>query len=566
MRNQNPIILLLLTAVLLESCGIFGIHFKVHNPSKPGKTPQFSEETILLGEMTRYRSCYDVHYYDLSLNIDPSQKSLNGTVAMHAITVENCDTIQIDLHRNFEITRLIDKESGADLKYQRKERAVFIHYPKRKGETFVLQIEYRGKPPVAKKPPWKGGFVWKKDKEGNPWIGVACESEGASIWWPLKDHTADEPDSMRIHYAVPNGLTAVGNGRLEGKTENGSTTTFNWFVSYPINTYNVTLYVGKFKLIEDEYTGVTGKKLSLNHYVLKKNYETAKEHFKQLHPQLRLYEKRFGEYPWYRDGFKLVESPYAGMEHQSAIAYGNGYKNDKYTGTDYIILHETAHEWWGNSLSAKDLADAWLHEGFATYSEALYFEHKIGQNGYQYSLNLYKLFIKNKYPVVVVKGRRWFHFRKNADVYSKGAWILHTLRGQIDDDALFFAILKTYSEKFRYQVVASQDFIDVVNELTKTDYSWFFEQYLFNNYAPELEYTLSSDGLLHYRWTKTNPSFDQLKVKVISGPAALVLTPTSKIQTVKLSRNVKGAWDYKFMKEALYATQHNKKLLKTAIN
>lgn len=340
MRNKfSSCITLLLVSVILSSCSLLGIHFQIHNPSKPGKTPKFDKEAILLGELTKYRTCFDVHYYDLSVEVKPKEKELKGKVVIYAHALNDFDTIQLDLHKNLEIFSLVDSDTKSTLNYRREERAIFVELKKTKGEHFAIEVDYGGKPVKAKKPPWKGGFVWKKDCDRNPWIGVACESEGASVWWPLKDHTSDEPDSLRLHYTVPNDLVAVGNGQLESVSESNFKKTYNWFVSYPINTYNVSIYVGKFQLLEDEYVGVSGKNLKINHYVLAENYKKAEKHFKQLHPQLKVFEKRFGEYPWYRDGFKLVESPYAGMEHQTAIAYGNGYKND-HNKTDYIIPYK----------------------------------------------------------------------------------------------------------------------------------------------------------------------------------------------------------------------------------
>ncbi|MEL6533860.1 MAG: M1 family metallopeptidase [Bacteroidota bacterium] len=422
----RSIFLLLWVATCLQSCGLFGIRLNLHNPKQPGRVPNFSNEQILLGEMTELRNGYDVHYYDLSIDFDPEKEKLTGAVYIFATATQDLNRLQLDLHPNFEITRLSLGDDGPELPYTRKERAVFVDITQLKGSQFVLYVDYTGQPKKAKKAPWKGGFVWEKDEDGNPWVGVACESDGASLWWPLKDHTADEPDSIRLHYTVPKGLIAVGNGQLENSSEMGDRVTYDWYVSYPINTYNVTVYIGKYKKLTQDYTGIDGEEMTLIHYVLGPNYETAKRHFQQVPDILRNFEQQFGSYPWYRDGFKLVESPYAGMEHQTAIAYGNGYENDLNANTDYIILHETAHEWWGNSVTAEDLADVWLQEGFATYAEALYLEDMLGEDAYDSHLFLYRLTIKNKYPVVGVRDRRWFHFRKNQDVYTKGAWILHT--------------------------------------------------------------------------------------------------------------------------------------------
>jgi aminopeptidase N len=442
---------------------------------------------ILLGEMTKYRSCFDVYYYDISVQVFPSEKSIKGYVQILSRATEDFDTLQIDLHPNFEILQLISGETGEHLNYSRQERAVFIENPQQKGSEFTLEIAYEGKPLKAKRPPWRGGFVWKKDKEKNPWIAVACESDGASIWWPLKDHTADEPDSMRMHYTVPSDLIAVGNGQLKGTETVGDSTTYDWFVSYPINTYNATIYVGNFVKITDQYEGINGKLLDLTYYVLPNHVDTAKKHFQQVDTILRVFEKKFGEYPWYQDGFKLVESPFAGMEHQSAIAYGSGYENAPNFPIDWLLVHETAHEWWGNAVTAEDLADVWLQEGFATYAEILYMEEIYGYGTSIDELDYREIFIKNKYPVVGIKGRRWFHFRKNSDVYNKGAWILQTLRETIDNDELFFDIISAFYKENKYHTVTSEDFIELVNRKTRKDYNWFFDQYLHNNSIPVLQ-------------------------------------------------------------------------------
>ena len=560
MKIFNKVIFLSLM-MIIQSCAIVGIHFQVHNPKRPGKMPKFAQDVVLLGEMTRYRDCFDVYYYDLSVNIDPSEKSLDGSVEIYATALTDIDTLQLDLHENFDITRLTEHEKGNEMTYKREERAVFIPVNLTRGERFCLKIDYIGKPLIAKKPPWKGGFVWKKDKEGKPWIGVACESEGASVWWPLKDHTSDEPDSMRMHFTVPRNLMAVSNGQLEGTVEQGSCTTFNWFVSSPINTYNVTVYAGDFRLISDEYTGINGQKLALDYYVLDRNYEKAKTHFKQVLPILKVYEEKFGEYPWYRDGFKLVESPYAGMEHQTAIAYGNKYKNDADPSTDYIILHEAAHEWWGNSVTARDFSDVWLQEGFATYAEALYFEEMSGEKGFNNHIFFIKIFIKNKYPLVGVKDRRWFHYRKSSDVYFKGAWILQTLRMQLNNDNLFFDIIRTFAEKYKYQLVESKDFIDLVNQKTNSDYNWFFDLYLYENCSPELEYNLVNPGRLYYRWNRVSPEFNKLTVRLQCNDKIFTLTPTDQVQRIDLQPDHYGNYNFMFYRDILFAVKRNNHLI-----
>lgn len=529
------------------------------NPSCSGKPPKFSNESILLGEMTSFRSCYDVYYYDLYLNINPNEKLLDGEVIMFASMLKESDTLQIDLDDTFKIKELVNANTGEPLSYWRKERAVFISFKKNVGEKFAIKIKYEGHPHIAKKPPWNGGWIWSKDKNKKPWVGVACESDGASLWWPLKDHIADEPDSVRMHYTVPKGLIAVGNGQFEGEIQNRDSTTFNWYVSYPINTYNVTVYIGDYLTIKDNYQGIGGRELEISHYVLKDNYEKAKTHFAQIHKILKVFEERFGEYPWYNDGFKLVESPYAGMEHQTAIAYGNDYINFL-DSTDYIILHETAHEWWGNSVSVKDMADVWIHEGFATYSEALYFEYYNDKDFYDRYLSAYQPLIKNEYPVVGIKDRRWFDAEKNADVYTKGAWILHSLRSQINNDSLFFDILKSFYENNKMQIIDSRSFIDLVNAKTNTDYEWFFKQYLFNNFSPELEYEISYTGKVFYRWDKVGEDFDKLKVEIKAGEELFNIIPSTEVKSFQLKEKIDGKWQFTIDNSVLYTLKHSPNL------
>jgi len=531
-------ILLLCT---LQSCFILGIHKEVKNPKRAGKYPTFNESVKLQGALnTKYRTCFDATFYRLNISIDDVKKYLKGEVKMNADALADFDTLQIDLYANMKINSIFftDVASGMTTPiaaFQRKLGAVFIKMPRqiKQKEKFSLVINYEGSPLEAKRPPWRGGFVWKKDSNKKPWIGVACESEGASLWWPCKDVNNDEPDSVAVNINVTKGLTAASNGRLLGKEETESKTTFKWMISYPINLYDVSVYIGDFKEITDTYTMPSGKVLPINHYVLNNNYEKAKSHFEQAKKQIAFYEKTFGEYPWYRDGYKLIESPYEGMEHQTAIAYGNKYKNFWGGDFDYIILHESAHEWWGNAITASDFADVWLQEGFATYSEALYVESTQGKNAYLRYMAFYRLFIKNKWPVVGPENRRYFYY-KNSDCYQKGAWILHTLRTTINDDKKFFSILNTFFDRYKYKTTCSKDFISIVNELTNDDYTWFFNQYLYNRLAPILEYYWSGDTF-YYKWKSTNTDFKMPVNLMLDGVVEKNITPSHTIQTTAIS-------------------------------
>ncbi len=557
--HMKQIIKLFFTGLLLAGCGMAGIHLQVYNPKKPGAYPKETEKLLLLGAPSKYRNCFDVTYYDLKVGVNPNEKYLTGSVQMNAVAVTDFDTLQMDLYANMKINFIKQSENGQALTFYRKEGAVFIRMPAqvKKGSAFSIYVSYEGKPVEAAKAPWDGGFVWKKDKNKNPWIGVACESEGAGMWWPNKDDMADEPDSVDIAVTVPKELTAVCNGVLRGESSaNHKTMTYHWHTSYPINNYNVTLYVGDFKLLQDTFVSeLTGKATLLNHYVLPYNYDSARIHFQQVKKHIAFYEKMFGEYPWQRDGFKLVESPYAGMEHQSAIAYGNGYKNDKRNNFDYIILHETAHEWWGNSVTAADLADGWIHEGFATYCEALYVEYTQGHKAYLNYLFLQRIMIKNERPVVRKRGIRYFDYH-DEDIYVKGSWVLHTLRTVIANDSVFFDILKTFRNENNCKQILSETFIELVNRKTGQNYNWFFKQYLFNREAPIFEFYWGKSGF-YYRWTHVGDDFVMPIEIITSAGSRQKIYPTKKIK----QKTVLASGSINFnTSEQLYGTLQNDKL------
>ncbi len=552
----KKLVYLILIATALSSCGALGIHLNVYNPKKAGAYPKETKQNKLLAVNSKYRSCFDVYHNELNVELFPEKKFISGKVIISAKAKNNFDTLQIDLYKNMKVKSI--ESAGQTLKYTREEGAIFITMPGtiKTDDAFSISIVYEGTPIEAKRPPWDGGFVWKKDKEGNPWIGIACETEGSSMWWPSKDIMSDEADSTDVLITVPKKLMAVSNGVLKDSIITADKNTYHWHISYPINNYNVTLYVGNFKLFHDSYAStVTWKTLALNHYVLPYNYEKAVYHFQQLKKYLAFYEKTFGPYPWQRDGFKLVESPYAGMEHQTAIAYGNGYKNDFQDLFDYIILHETAHEWWGNSLTAADLSDGWLHEGFASYAEALYVESISGHEAYLNYMYWQRITILNKRPVVRKRDVRYFDYH-DEDIYNKGSWVLHTLRNTLENDSLFFDIIKTFRVENNEKEILSETFVDLVNKKTGKDYTWFFKQYLFKREAPFLEFCWT-DNNLYFKWTQVNDDF-VLPVKIKVNNKSLTLYPTTKLQKVELSNSYPEFYDNS--NELYYGTKKNKYL------
>ncbi|MEJ5264513.1 MAG: M1 family metallopeptidase [Bacteroidales bacterium] len=527
---------LVLLIHLLGSCAILHINRNYKTPKRPYQYPTFTRADSLHGALNPFRTCYDVKHYDLSIKFLPEQKSIVGSVIFFALTTHDFQKLQFDLYPNLQIDSIVWK--GQKLQYQRQYGAVFIDFPivMSQNEYFQFTVFYHGKPQIAHRPPWEGGFVWKKDKEGNLWAGVACELSGSSLWWPSKDHLSDEPDSVTMHYSVPQPYYCVANGILVDSVSSNNYTTYTWKVHYPINTYNVTFYIGRYKKFTIPYRSDSSQ-FTMTFFVLPYNFEKAKTHFQQTTNIINKFENFYGAYPWPVDGYKLVESPYEGMEHQTAIAYGNRFKNLSFLGADYIILHESAHEWWGNSVTATDYADIWIHEGFATYSEALYVEATQGYEAYLRYLLVYALFIRNKQPLILPHSVNFWDY-KDGDVYFKGALMLHTLRNIIHNDSLFKDIIRTFYHQHQRGFATSQDFINCVNAKTGTDYSPFFRQYFYNRSCPELQWEYYYDvyagkAYLYFRFQKANEDFT-MPVRIKINETTYVIRPTTQWQKAEI--------------------------------
>ncbi len=489
---------------------------------------EFTYSDSLRGNLSEFRLCYDVFYYDLNVTVDDyQQKLINSSNTIHAIAISSFQKIQIDLFESLKIHSIEFEENM--LEFERIHNAVFVNFPRviNVNEKFNFKVMYSGKPRVAVNPPWDGGFSWEKDKNGNSWIGVSCQGLGASSWWPCKDHQSDEPDSMNITSTVRYPLQVISNGKkksdktffsekLQSKANKSS-----WFVSYPINNYNVTLCIGDYKYFNDYHVN-NYDTLDLDYYVLKYNYNKAKDHFQQVKPMLECFEKYFGPYPFYKDGYTLIETPYLGMEHQSAIAYGNNYLPG-YNGNrqfisgldfDYIIIHETGHEWWGNSITTNDIADMWIHEGFCTYSEVLYVECIYGYDIMLDYVNNQKRSVRNDKPII---GPYNVNKKGSNDMYQKGSLMLHTLRSLIDNDSLWFSIIKGISDEFKYQIVDGAEIIEYINEKVDLDLYYFFQQYLYKSEIPTFEYKIQKKGreyTLLYRWNAIDDFNMNIKVNV----------------------------------------------------
>ena len=510
---------------------------------------EFTYSDSLRGNLSEFRSCYDVYYYDLDITVDDyQQKIINSYNNIHIKALSDFQTIQIDLFENLKIHSI--QFEHKKLEFQRIHNAVFINFPRiiNENEKISFKVLYSGKPRVAVNPPWDGGFSWEKDNNGNSWVGVSCQGLGASSWWPCKDHQSDEPDSMKITSTVRYPLQVISNGKkksdktffseeLQSKANKSS-----WYVSYPINNYNVTLCIGDYKYFNDIHIN-NFDTLELDYYVLKYNYNKARDHFQQVNPMLECFEKYFGPYPFYKDGYTLIETPYLGMEHQSAIAYGNnylpGYNGNKQfiagLDFDYIIVHETGHEWWGNSITTNDIADMWIHEGFCTYSEVLYVECIYGYDIMLKYVNNQKRSVRNDKPII---GPYNVNKKGSNDMYQKGSLMLHTLRSLIDNDSLWFSIIKGISEEFKYKIVDGIEIINYINEKVDLDLYYFFKQYLNNADIPIFEYKIQKNGrgsTLLYRWNAINDF--NMNIKVNIGQKDLWLSPDSEWKEYGLGNN-----------------------------
>ena len=485
----------------------------IEPPDKAKLFPELSERNRLLGALLPERTCYDVLHYMINVDIDIDKKYIKGFVDIKSTATTEFSKLQFDLARKMKLNRVeyLDK----NLKTSRNKDAVFVEFPLiKKGENFTFRVYYEGKPLQAKNPPWDGGFVWEKDKKGRPFISVACEGEGANIWWPLKDHIADEPDEgATMTFTVPKELYCVSNGRLLEVLDSPDKTKriFTWTVNNPINNYNISVQLGHYITIKDTIIRDSGID-TLTYYVLDYHEEIGKNHFKQSKDIIRFFEKYFGEFQWWDDGYKLVEVSYLGMEHQSAVTYGNNWSNwggerswtNKYYGiVDGLLFHETAHEWWGNSITAIDPAHMWIQEGFAVYSEALYIEHKLGYNVMIDFLLKKREGIKNNLPIVGPVNENYWAF---GDSYNKGAWVLHTLRNTINNDDLWFSTLKKFAVDNAKSHVSTETFLNYIIKATGKNYQLVFYQYFYDHRPPTFEYHQKGQKF-YYRWSNVISGF-----------------------------------------------------------
>jgi aminopeptidase N len=469
---------------------------------------------VLRGAYGPYRSNNDLLFYHLDVRVDPDKKWIGGKNTIRFKMLIDDTRIQLDLADGLSVDKIL--LGSIPLRYERDSGAVFVSFPEplRAGHVYTIDFYYSGSPVQTGR---FGGFTFGKDPSGHPWIYTACEGIGASIWWPNKDQWRDEVESMQISVSIPNGLVDVSNGRFMGKSDLGDGyTRWDWFVHYPINNYDVSLNIGNYQHFSDRLGG-----LSMDFYVLPEDLDKAKTQFTQAKGMLQAYQHYFGEYPFKKDGYKLIEVPYSGMEHQSAVTYGNhfanGYLERDWTGVgisprfDFIIIHESGHEWFGNSITAADSSDMWIHEGWTTYLESLYVEYMFGHDDALRYLNGYKSKVKNEEPIITARA---VNGEPPPDQYFKGVLFINTLRSIVNNDNRWWKLLHNFYQHFKYQNVMTEDVVDYFNQQTGMNLTPIFDQYLRHTAIPTLELKFdNSSGTVSYRWKADEPVF-QMPVRV----------------------------------------------------
>jgi aminopeptidase N len=535
MTSTNPVRVMF--KLILLTCIVATPLFAQTGGTRVPQTPTPKAPThadILRGEYGRYRANNDLLSYNLDIRVDPAKEFVSGKNTIRFKMLKSDKRIQLDLYDNLNIDKIIEgikdtrKGASAPLKYERDSGAVFVYFPKtlQAGHVYSIDFYYSGRPQTTGR---FGGFTFGHDPLGRPWIFTACEGEGASIWWPNKDQWKDEVESMRISVAIPSNLTDVSNGKFLGKTDLGDGyTRWDWLIHYPINNYDVSLNIGNYVHFDDRLGDLT-----LDFYALPEDLDKAKRQFAQAKGMLEAYQHYFGEYPFKQDGYKLIQAPYSGMEHQSAVTYGNhfanGYLERDWTGVgisnrfDFIIIHESGHEWFGNSVTAADRSDMWIHEGWTTYLECLYVEYMYGkEDGLKYT-NAYKSKVRNRLPIVAARG---VNATPPQDQYFKGALFINTLRSVVNDDTKWWALLRDFYQHFKYQTIMTEDIVTYFNHKTGMNLTPVFDQYLRHTAIPVLELQFETGNVVKYRWHADEARF-AMPVRVGAKDHWTVIQPTT---------------------------------------
>ena len=499
----------------------------------------FTRADTLRGSITPERAWWDLNYYHLAVEIFPETKSIKGSNTIRYQVKSEHQVLQLDLQEPLKITSII--QAGEELSFKRDGAAHFVTLKKQQvpGTIEELVVSYEGQPKEAIRPPWDGGITWTKDSNGKPFIASSNQGIGSSIWWPLKDHPADEVDSLKISVTVPEGLMDVSNGRLVEIEIGQGKNTYHWSVVNPINDYGVNINIGDYVHFGEKFEGEKGT-LDMDYFVLRENLEKAKVHFQDAGRMMKAFEHWFGPYPFYEDGFKLVDAPYLGMEHQSSVTYGNGYQNGyrgrDLSGTgwglkfDFIIIHEAGHEWFANNITYKDVADMWIHESFTNYSESLFLDYHYGKEAGQEYVRGTRMNIANDRPIIGTYG---LNQRGSGDMYYKGGNLLNMLREILNDDEKWRQILRGLNEEFYHQTVTTDQVEHYIAMGIGMDLRPVFDQYLRDSRIPILEYYYSDNQTLNYRWISCLPSFT-MPVDVTIGEQKIRIQPKTTWSQLKV--------------------------------
>ncbi|WP_281847124.1 M1 family metallopeptidase [Olleya namhaensis] len=505
---------------------------------------KFTHQDTLRGSITPEREWWDLTYYHLDIKVNPETKTIAGKNTIQYTVLKPNQVLQIDLQEPLVLTKVTQNDKALEIKHDGNAHFVTLKDQQNIGETNSVIAYYEGKPREAIRAPWDGGISWKKDNNGNHFIASSCQGLGASVWWPNKDHMYDEVDSMDISVTVPKGLMNVSNGRLKSVIDNkDETITTNWHVANPINNYGVNINIGNYVNFSEVYKGEKGD-LDMNYFVLKENLEKAKAHFKDAPKMMKAFEHWFGPYPFYEDSFKLVEVPYLGMEHQSSVTYGNkymnGYLGDDLSGTgwglkfDFIIIHESGHEWFANNITNIDIADMWIHESFTSYSENLFLDYYYGKEAAaEYVIGKRKN-IRNDRPLI---GQYNVNNEGSGDMYYKGENMLHTLRQLVNDDEKWRQILRTLNSKFYHQTVTTQQIEDCLTEASDLDLKGFFNQYLRTTKIPAFEYKVYKREI-KFNWNHVVDNFN-MPIEVLVNGKSFTITPSDKeVKSLKFDSDI----------------------------
>ena len=502
---------------------------------------------MLRGSITPEREWWDVLHYELSVQFNPQSRSIKGSNVIAYRVLKTGRRMQIDLQQPLNITKVVHQ--GRDIAFEREGNVFWITFEKEvpPGTEDKVAIYYEGRPKAATNPPWEGGISWGRDDLGDWYINTTCQGLGASVWWPNKDIGYDEPDrGMNINITVPDTLVDVSNGRLKGvdHDEQAKTKTYHWTVTNPINNYGANANIGNYVNWTETYDGLGGK-LDLSYWVLPHQKEAAMRTFQEVPRMLKAFEYWFGKYPWYEDGYKLVTVSYAGMEHQSSVTYGNYFRNgyrdrDPSPGSgygfmfDFIIVHESAHEWWGNNISMRDAADMWIHESFANYAESLFVEFYWGKKAGQDYVVGTRSGIRNDKPIIGTYGS---NREGSGDMYPKGGNMLHTIRQIVNDDDKWRSILQGLQRDFWHQTVTSQQVESYISQKSGVDLSKVFDQYLRTTMVPRFQYKINGNKLT-FKWDNVVENFD-MPLRVALNGKTVLLKPTTVEQTFDSSEAIK---------------------------